>query len=90
MAGTSTGTGGTTQTAAVAPTFNHIVEFFKVLAKSYQGVRVDKLRSLQDFQRKTSESLREAYAKMRRLIVATGGVTEANQFNFGTPCCPLI
>ena len=33
--GTSGGSGGITQTAVVAPTFNPIVEFFKVLAKSY-------------------------------------------------------
>jgi hypothetical protein len=45
-------TAGVAQTSTAAPTFNPIVEFFKVLAKSYQGVRVDKLKSLQDFQRK--------------------------------------
>jgi hypothetical protein len=58
------------------------MEFFKVLAKSYQGVRVDKLNSLQDFQSKASESLCEAYSWMRRLIMATGGVTEAQSVQF--------
>lgn len=47
------------------PKFNPMVEFFKVLAKSYLGVRVDKLKSLQDFQRKTGESLCEVYAHMK-------------------------
>jgi hypothetical protein len=70
-------TAGVAQTSTAAPTFNPIVEFFKVLAKRYQGVRVEKLKSLQDFQRKAGESLREAYSWMRRLMVATGGVTEA-------------
>jgi hypothetical protein len=75
-------TGGAAQMSSAAPTFNPIVEFFKVLAKSYQGVRVDKLKSLQDFQRKAGESLREAYFRMRRLIMATSGVTEAQSVQF--------
>jgi hypothetical protein len=39
-----------------------IVEFFKVLEKSYQRVHVNKLQRLQDFQQKSGESLREAYS----------------------------
>jgi hypothetical protein len=38
---------------------------------------MEKLRSLQEFERKTSESLHEAYTRMQRLIVVTQGVTEA-------------
>ena len=53
----ASGSGGVAQTSTALPTFNPIVEFFKVLAKSYQGVRVDKLKSLKDFQRKIGESL---------------------------------
>jgi hypothetical protein len=74
-------TAGVAQTSTAAPTFNPIVEFFRVMAKSYQGVRVDKLKSLQDFQYKAGESLREAYSWMRRLIVATS-VTEAQSVQF--------
>jgi hypothetical protein len=75
--------GDTTSTSTVAmPSFNSIVEFFKGLEKSYQGVQVDKLKSLQDFQRKSGESLREAYFRMRRLIVATGGVTATQSVQF--------
>ncbi|OAE24506.1 hypothetical protein AXG93_2194s1000 [Marchantia polymorpha subsp. ruderalis] len=35
------------------PSFNPILEFFKRLRKNYQGVRTEKLRSLQEFERKT-------------------------------------
>ncbi len=66
----------------VAPKFNPILEFFEVLEKGYQGIRVDKMRSLQDFQRKTGESLRESYSRMKCLIAATGGVTEAQAIQF--------
>ena len=59
------------------PSFNPMTEFFLQLRKNYQGVRTDKLRSLTDFERKTSESLRKAYSRMRRLISVTQGVTEA-------------
>jgi hypothetical protein len=76
------GKGDGASTSTMAPCFNPIVEFFKVLEKSYQGVRVDKLKNLQDFQRKSGESLREAYSRMRRLIVATGGVTTAQSVQF--------
>jgi len=53
------------------PSFNSIMEFFFRLKKNYQGVKTEKLRSLQEFERKTSESFREAYTRMRRLIVVT-------------------
>jgi hypothetical protein len=43
--------GDSASTSNVAPSFNPIVEFFKLLEKSYQGALVDKLKSLQDFQR---------------------------------------
>ncbi len=41
-----------------------------------------KLRSLQEFERKTSENLREAYTHMRWLIAVTQGVTEAQAVQF--------
>jgi hypothetical protein len=40
-------------------------------------VRTKKLWSLQDFQHKPHESLRENYAQMHRLIMVTQGVTKA-------------
>jgi len=46
------------------PPFNPITEFFLRLKKNYQGVKTEKLRSLQEFERKTNESLREAYTRM--------------------------
>lgn len=57
--------------------FNPMVEFFHRLKKNYQGVRTDKLKSLQEFQRRAGESLREAVTRMRRLISVTQGVIEA-------------
>ena len=74
---TSTSSGAALAGSGAIPVFNPVVEFFAVLRENYQGVRTDKLRSLQDFQRKTGESLREAYTRMRRLITVTKGVTEA-------------
>ncbi|CAM6103416.1 unnamed protein product [Calypogeia fissa] len=62
---------GTATPTGAPPPFNPIEEFFKVLKKNYQGVRTEKLRSLQEFQRKTGESLQEAHARMRRLISVT-------------------
>jgi len=38
---------------------------------------MEKLRSFQEFERKISESLHEAYTRMRRLIIVTQGVMEA-------------
>jgi hypothetical protein len=52
------------------------MEFFR-LKKNYKGVKTEKLRSLQEFERKISENLHKAYTHMRRLIVITQGVTEA-------------
>jgi hypothetical protein len=64
------------------PPFNPITEFFLKLKKNYQGMKTKKLRSLQEFKRKTSESLREAYTRMRRLIAITQGLTEAQAVQF--------
>ncbi|OAE21939.1 hypothetical protein AXG93_242s1200 [Marchantia polymorpha subsp. ruderalis] len=57
------------------PSFSPIPEFFKRVRKNYQDLRTEKLRSLQEFERKTDESLREAYTRMWRLISITHGVT---------------
>jgi hypothetical protein len=43
------------------PPFNPVTEFFLKLKKNYQGVKTEKLKSLQEFEQKTSESLHEAY-----------------------------
>jgi len=64
------------------PLFNHVIEFFLRLKKNYKGVKTKKLRSLQEFEQKTSESLREAYTHMRWLIAITQGVTEAQVVQF--------
>ncbi len=45
-------------------TFNPIVEFFHVLQWNYQGIQIDKLRTLQKFQHKPHENLREVYTRM--------------------------
>ncbi len=65
------------------PLFNPITEFFLRLKKNYQGVKMEKLRSLQEFERKINESLRKAYIRMRRLITVTQGVTKAQESSFG-------
>ncbi len=52
------------------------------LKKNYQGVKTEKLKSLQEFERKTSESLRKAYIRMQRLIIVTQGVMEAQAIQF--------
>ncbi len=64
------------------PPFNPIMEFFLKLKNNYQGVKTEKLRNLQEFEQKTSECLREAYIRMRQLIVVTQGVTEAQAVQF--------
>ncbi|BBN06970.1 hypothetical protein Mp_3g25410 [Marchantia polymorpha subsp. ruderalis] len=84
---TSSGTvsiaGGSTRgDASGVPSFSPIPEFFQRLRKNYQGVKTEKLRSLQEFERKTGESLREAYTRMRRLISITHGVTEAQAVQY--------
>ncbi|CAM6092316.1 unnamed protein product [Calypogeia fissa] len=43
VAGTASSSG------SLPPAFNPIEEFFAVLKKNYQGVRMEKLRSLQEF-----------------------------------------
>ncbi|BBN20559.1 hypothetical protein Mp_Vg00640 [Marchantia polymorpha subsp. ruderalis] len=45
-------------------------------------MKTEKLRSVQEFKRKTGESLREAYTRMRRLISVTHGVTEAQAVQY--------
>ncbi|BBN17747.1 hypothetical protein Mp_7g16710 [Marchantia polymorpha subsp. ruderalis] len=84
---TSSGTvsiaGGSTRgDASGVPSFSPIPEFFQRLRKNYQGVKTEKLRSLKEFERKTGESLREAYTRMRRLISVTHGVTEAKAVQY--------
>ncbi len=64
------------------PPFNPVTEFFLRLKKNYQGVKTEKLKSLQEFERKTNESLREAYTRMQWLIAFTQGVTEAQVVQF--------
>jgi hypothetical protein len=81
--GTITPSTPSTSTHVVPPPpFNPITEFFLRLKKNYQGVKTEKLRSLQEFERKTNESLREAYTRMRWLIAVTQGVTEAQEVQF--------
>jgi hypothetical protein len=58
------------------------MEFFLRLKKNYQGVKMEKLRSLQEFERMTSGSFHEAYIRMRRLIAVTKGVTKAQAIQF--------
>ncbi|BBN08134.1 hypothetical protein Mp_4g09160 [Marchantia polymorpha subsp. ruderalis] len=84
-AGTTSGAIGVASTSGettCVPSFSPIPEFFKRLRKNYQGVRTEKLRSLQEFERKTGESLRETYTRMRRLISVTHGVTEAQAVQY--------
>jgi hypothetical protein len=58
------------------PPFNPTVKFFLRLFRDYQGQRADKMKALRTFARGGDESLREAHARLRRLITATHGVTE--------------
>jgi hypothetical protein len=58
------------------PPFNPNTEFFLRLFRDYQGQRADKMKALRTFARGGDESLREAHARLRRLITATHGVTE--------------
>jgi hypothetical protein len=62
--GTTTSSTPSTSTWVVPPPlFNPIMKFFLKL-KNYQGVKMKKLKSLQEFERKTNESLCEAYTHM--------------------------
>jgi hypothetical protein len=58
------------------PPFNPTAEFFLRLFRDYQGQRADKMKALRTFARGGDESLREAHAQLRRLIIATHGVTK--------------
>jgi hypothetical protein len=58
------------------PPFNPTAEFFLRLFRDYQGHRADKMKALRTFARGGDETLREAHARLRRLIIATHGVTE--------------
>jgi hypothetical protein len=58
------------------PPFNPTAEFFLRLFRDYQDQRADKMKTLRTFTRGSDESLREAHARLRRLIIATHGVTE--------------
>ncbi len=81
--GTTTPSTPSTSTQVVPPPpFNLVTEFFLRLKKNYQGVKTEKLKSLQEFERKTSESLRKAYIRMQRLIIVTQGVMEAQAIQF--------
>ncbi len=64
------------------PPFNPVTEYFLRLKKNYQGVKTEKLKNLQEFERKTSESLCEAYTRMRQLITITQGVMKAKAVQF--------
>jgi hypothetical protein len=70
--GTTTPSTPSTNTQVIPPPlFNPVTEFFLRLKKNYQGVKTEKLRSFQEFEWKTNESLCEAYTRMRRLIAIT-------------------
>jgi hypothetical protein len=58
------------------PPFNPTAEFFLRLFRDYQGQRADKMKALRTFARGGDESLREVHARLRRLIIATRGITE--------------
>jgi hypothetical protein len=58
------------------PPFNPTSQFFIQLGRDYQGQRADKMKALRIFARGGDEFLREAHARLRRLILATHGVTD--------------
>ncbi|OAE22763.1 hypothetical protein AXG93_2035s1470 [Marchantia polymorpha subsp. ruderalis] len=51
--------GGTSGEVRGVPSFSSILEFFKRLRKNYQGVKTEKLRSLQEFEQKTGGHMRK-------------------------------
>jgi hypothetical protein len=57
------------------PQLNSTAEFFLRLFRDYQGQRADKMKALRTFARGSDESLREVHAQLRRLIIATHGVS---------------
>jgi hypothetical protein len=67
----------TSTQVAPPPPFNPVTELFLRFKKNYQGVKIEKLKSLQEFEQKTNENLCEAYTHMQRLITVTQGMTEA-------------
>ncbi len=58
------------------------MEFFLRPKKNYQRVKMEKLRSLWEFEQKISESLRKAYIHMQQLIAVTQGVMKAQAVQF--------
>jgi hypothetical protein len=64
------------------PPFNPTSQFFIQLGHDYQGQRADKIKALRTFAREGDESLREAHARLRRLISATHGVTEQQAMQY--------
>jgi hypothetical protein len=58
------------------PPFNPTAELFSRLFREYQGQQADKMKALRTFARGGDESLREAHARLRRLITPIHGVTE--------------
>lgn len=63
--------------AWVLLTFNPIIEFFEDFHTNYQGVKIEKFRTLLEFQRQPHESWRVAYTQMQRLFNVTKGIIEA-------------
>ena len=67
----------TFETEGQPPPFNPIVEFFLQFFRDYRGQQADKMKALKTFARGGDESLQEAHARLRRLIItATHGITE--------------
>jgi hypothetical protein len=64
--GTTTPSTPITSTQVVPPPpFNLVTKFFLKLKKNYQGVKMEKLRGLQEFERKTNENFCKAYTSMQ-------------------------
>jgi hypothetical protein len=61
---TTLSTPSTSTQVVPPPSFNLVMEFFMRLKKNYQGVKTEKLRNFQEFERKSSESFCEAYTRM--------------------------
>ena len=66
----------TSEAKSQPPPFNPTIEFFLGLFRDYQGQRANKMKALRTFARGGNKSLREAYARLRKLIAATHGITE--------------
>jgi hypothetical protein len=75
------GGGSSTATKAhVLFTFNFVIEFFEELRTNYQGVKIDKLHTLLEFQRRPHENLQEVYMWIPMLINVTKGVTKGPSY----------